>query len=213
VIRDQFYWIGGSPCAGKSSVAAALARRYGLRHVECDSGSDERVARMAGHGLPAFDELTALSTCERLSRPPEWQAERELEFYREQFGFLLAELAALPSDQPAIVEGADLLPGLLQMAGVDLDRAVWLVPTAEFQIRHYAARDWVTAYLQDCDDPEAAFRNWMRRDGLFAERVRGLAATVGGRVIVVDGTVSLDEMARAVAGHLCLADTRPFAPR
>jgi hypothetical protein len=210
---QRFYWIGGSPCAGKSSVAAALARRYGLGHVECDSGSNERVARMAGHGLPAFDELTALSTCQRLSRPPEWQAERELEFYREQFGFLLAELAALPSDEPAIVEGADLLPDLLQVAGVDLDRAVWLVPTAEFQIRHYAAREWVAAYLQDCDDPEAAFRNWMRRDGLFAERVRGLAARVRGRVIVVDGTVSLEDISSAVAEGLSLAATRPVTQR
>jgi hypothetical protein len=203
----RFYWIGGSPCAGKSSVAAALASRYGLRHLECDLGSDDRLGRMAGQGLSAFDELAALSTCERLSRPPSWQAERELEFYREQFDFLLGELAALPSDRAAIVEGADLLPDLLQRGGVDLDRAVWLVPTAEFQIRHYSAREWVAAYLQDCDDPEAAFRNWMCRDVLFAERVRGLAATVGGRVIVVDGTVSIEDIAHVVAGHLCLPAT------
>jgi hypothetical protein len=208
----RFYWIGGSPCAGKSSVAAALARRYGLRHVECDLGSDDRVARMAGHELSAFDELTALSNCERLSRPPEWQAERELQFYREQFDFLLAQLTALPSHEPAIVEGADLLPDLLEGAGVDLGRAVWLVPTAEFQIRHYALREWVTAYLRNCDDPEAAFRNWMRRDVLFAERVKELAATVGGRVIVVDGTMSLEDLTRAVAEHLNLSGTRSVAP-
>jgi hypothetical protein len=65
------YWIGGSPCAGKSSVAATLAARYGLRHVECDRESDDRLARMAGRALPAYNELAALSTCERLSRAPE----------------------------------------------------------------------------------------------------------------------------------------------
>jgi hypothetical protein len=208
---DGRYWIGGSPCAGKSSVAATLAGRYGLRHLECDRDSDDRVARMAGHALPAYDELVALSTCERLSRPPEWQAERELGFYREQFDFLLAELAALPSDQPTVVEGADLLPDLLKRAHVRLDRAVWLVPTPEFQIRHYAARNWVAAYLRDCADPEAAFRNWMRRDILFAQQVRDLAAAVGGRVFVVDGTVSIADTVRVVAGHLGLTHSRSAA--
>lgn len=205
----QFYWIGGSPCAGKSSVAAALAERYGMRHIECDRASADRVARMAGRELPAYQELTALSTCERLFRAPEWQAERELAFYREQFEFVLEELAVLPPDGPAIVEGADLLPDLLVRAGISLDRAVWLVPTPEFQTRHYAAREWVAEYLKGCADPKAAFRNWMRRDELFAEQVRGLAANVGGRVIVVDGTVSIEETLRVVVMHLGLPDVRP----
>jgi hypothetical protein len=201
-----FYWIGGSPCAGKSSVAATLADRHGLRHVECDWASADRVARMAGRKLPAYEELSALSTCERLSRSPEWQADRELAFYREQFEFVLDELSPA---EPAIVEGADLLPDLLQRAGVGMNRAVWLVPTPEFQIRHYAAREWVSEYLKDCADPQAAFRNWMCRDVLFAERIRDLATTVGGRVIVVDGTMSLEEVVRVVGEHLGLWGARP----
>jgi hypothetical protein len=204
----RFYWIGGSPCAGKSSVAGALADRFGLRHIECDRASADRVARMAGRHLPAYQELTALGTCERLSRAPEWQAERELAFYREQFEFVLEELAVLPPDGPSIVEGADLLPDLLLGAGISLDRAVWLVPTPEFQVRHYAAREWVAEYLKDCADPRAAFENWMRRDVLFAERVRALAANVGGRVIVVDGTVSIEETVRVVGARLGLPDFR-----
>ena len=100
-----WYWIGGSPCAGKSSLAAMLATRHGLLHVECDAGAEQRVARMAGRQLATYEELSALGTCERLAKPPRWQAERELAFYREQFSFLLDELAALPADRPAIVEG------------------------------------------------------------------------------------------------------------
>jgi hypothetical protein len=187
------YWIGGSPCAGKSSVAARLATRHGLLHVECDLGAEQRVARMAGRRLAAYEELTALGTCARLARPPEWQAERELAFYREQFPFLLEELGALPAGRPAVVEGADLLPDLLEGIGVPMDRAVWMVPTPAFQLRHYATREWVPAYLQDCADPERAFRNWMRRDVLFAEHVRELAGSVGGQVLVVDGVESLEE--------------------
>lgn len=189
----RWYWIGGSPCAGKSSLAAKLANRHGLLHVECDVGAEQRLARMAGHQLAAYEELTALGVCERLARPPQWQAERELGFYREQFDFLLGELAALPADRPALVEGADLLPDLLEGIGVPMSRAVWMVPTPEFQLRHYAMREWVPAYLQGCADPEQAFGNWMERDVLFARHIRKKTEQMGGRVLVVDSAESLEQ--------------------
>jgi hypothetical protein len=200
----RWHWIGGSPCAGKSSLAAMLATRHGLLHVECDVGADQRLAKMAGHHLAAFTELSGLGVCERLARPPEWQAERELTFYREQFDFLLAELDGLPADRPTVVEGADLLPDLLQQIGVPMDRAVWMVPTAQFQLRHYAMREWVPAYLEGCADPEQAFRNWMQRDVLFAQHIRELADDMGGRVIVVDSRESLEEAAGIVERHFGL---------
>ncbi len=200
----RWYWIGGSPCAGKSSLAATLAARHGLLHVECDVGAEQRLVRMSGHHLAAYEELTALGTCQRLARPPAWQAERELAFYREQFDFLLEELAALPADPPAVVEGADLLPDLLRRIGVPMDHAVWMVPTPQFQLRHYATREWVPAYLQGCPDPAQAFQNWMRRDALFAGHVTELAASVGGRVLVVDGLESLKDAVGTVERHFGL---------
>ena len=30
------YWLGGSPCAGKSSIADSLVERYGFRLYRCD---------------------------------------------------------------------------------------------------------------------------------------------------------------------------------
>lgn len=30
------WWVGGSPCAGKSTLAAILARRHGLALYRCD---------------------------------------------------------------------------------------------------------------------------------------------------------------------------------
>ena len=104
----------------------------------------------------------------------------------------------MPGDRPAVVEGADLLPELLRRIGVPVDRAVWMVPTPEFQLRHYAKREGVPAYLRGCADPAQAFQNWMRRDALFAEHVTQLAASVGGRVLVVDSLASVREAAGIV---------------
>lgn len=192
------YWICGSPCAGKSSIAALLAARHGLVHFERDAGTDRRLARMAASPPPAFAELTELGTCERLARPPHWQASREVSFYHEQFDFLLEEIPASPR---VLIEGADLLPELLWRIGVPPERAIWVVPTPEFQLSTYRRRDWVAPYMKDCADPAQAFAYWMRRDILFARHVRQQAAALGGTVVVVDGSRSVAEIADLIGDH------------
>jgi hypothetical protein len=185
------YWIGGSPCAGKSSIARLLATRHGLLHFECDAR------------VPSPPDPPELPTCERLARSPEWQAAREVEFYRGRFDLLLA---SLPSAHSILVEGADLLPDLLGSYGIPMSNAIWIVPTPDFQLRYYAARDWVADYVAGCPDPAQAFANWMRRDMLFADYVRAQAALVGGRAVVVDGARSIEQNARLVEQHFGLVD-------
>jgi len=182
------WWLGGSPCAGKSSIARLLAARHGIEHFECDA--------RAGIRRPA----DGLTTGERLARPPRWQADREVAFYRARFGPLLAGLPA----GPALIEGADLLPSCLHERGVPPGRAIWLVPTPGFQRHWYATRDWVAPYLSECADPAAAFDGWMRRDALFADHVRTTATAAGYRVIVADGSRTIAETAGIIERHLSL---------
>jgi shikimate kinase len=185
------FWIGGSPCAGKSSIARLLAARHGLRHFECDAQL-----------TPPADP----DKCGRLARPPEWQAAREIEYYREQFG---AVVASLPPDDRVLAEGTDLLPELLAGHGVPVNQAIWIVPTPEFQLRHYARREWVAGYLAECADPVRAFDNWMRRDMLYADHVRTQAAALGATVVIVDGAASLEENAALVERHFGLYGRAP----
>ncbi|MGX6601827.1 hypothetical protein ACWKSP_06790 [Micromonosporaceae bacterium Da 78-11] len=203
VEKEPRWWLGGSPCAGKSSVAALLAARHGIRHFECDAAAG---ARRATADLRVADPSTAdlrvadLSIAERLARSPQWQADREVAFYRGRFGFLLDELPP----GPTLVEGADLLPSCLHELGVPPGQAIWLVPTPAFQRHWYATREWVGPYLSECPDPAAAFENWMRRDIIFADHVRSTATAAGYRVIVVDGSRTIAENAEIIERHLSL---------
>jgi hypothetical protein len=130
----RLYWIGGSPCAGKSSVAARLATRHDLLHVDCDSGAEQRLARMAGHHLAAYEELTALGTCERLARPPEWQADRELAFYGSNSASFL-EFS--PADQiKPVLDPPPGTDGRMRPSQVAAD-GVW--PTSD---RHHTGHWW-----------------------------------------------------------------------
>ena len=67
--QDTF-WLGGSPCCGKSSVAEILSREFELGYYKCDDGekSLEGTAReVAGHfGLTNASAPSAHGDCSRL---------------------------------------------------------------------------------------------------------------------------------------------------
>jgi hypothetical protein len=200
------FYIGGSPCAGKSTIADLLARRHDLHAFHCDEGAEPRLALVRRSPSQAIRQLVALPDCDRLSRPPAWQAEQEVNFYREQFPYLLEELRTAP--RPGVAEGADLLPELLHQAGIPFARAVWVVPTPRFQLEHYARRPWAHDYVAACPDPPAAFANWMERDARFAGHVAAQAARLGGKLLVVDGSRPVDDVAAEVARHFGLGAGR-----
>lgn len=195
-------WIGGSPCAGKSSIADAISRERGWAVYRCD---DEvaRHARLADPvRQPIFWRLNQLSCDELWMRLLDQQVAEELAFYREEFAFIRDDLARLPSDRMVIAEGAALLPELIDPAAVARGRAIWIVPTAEFQRHHYAKRDWTTETLSACSDRDAAWANWMERDARFAHEVKRSARALGYPLLVVDGTRSLDENIAATRDRL-----------
>jgi len=70
-------------------------------------------------------------------RPVEQQGVEEMTLYREEFPLILEELLALPRSEPHLAEGAALLPACVLPFLLEPQRAIWIVPTAEFQLHHY----------------------------------------------------------------------------
>jgi 2-phosphoglycerate kinase len=188
-------WIGGSPCSGKSTVAAAIAAARGLPLYSCDDAFE----RHAVVGGPTLKKVAGMTIGARLAQPIDVQVEDVFRLYREEFDLILRDLDAIG---PAVVEGAALLPELLAGHGAAGDRAVWMVPTEAFQRRHYAARTWARDMVAGTADPGEAFDRWMRRDAVFAMRVAEQARELGYRVIPVDGTVAPEDLAAEVGRAL-----------
>lgn len=42
---SHIYWIGGSPCAGKTTIARKLAAEYGFTYYKCDDCYDDHMSR------------------------------------------------------------------------------------------------------------------------------------------------------------------------
>jgi len=201
-VTDGRWWIGGSPCSGKSTVAGLLATRSNLRLYSCDDAFERHAAAVRPDAGPTLQKVTAMSLEERLAQPVEIQVGDVFRLYREQFPLILHDLD--DAGGPVLAEGAALLPELLAGRNVPADRAVWVVPTEDFQHRHYRQRTWAADLLAPTSDPQRAFRRWMRRDADFARLVAEQARELGYPVITVDGTTDATGIAATVDALLAL---------
>jgi hypothetical protein len=198
---SHVYWIGGSPCAGKSSIASTLAETYGITLYRADDAYVRHEKIVTPQSQPVFYRLTHCTSDELWMRPVELQVVEEIALYREEFPLILEDLLALPKT-PILVEGAALLPECVVPLVLETRRAIWLLPTAEFQWYHYERRGWAKEVVSTCTQPEQAFQNWMQRDIEFARRVQQEARQAGMCVLVVDGTRSLVENTAFVESYL-----------
>ena len=201
----NIYWIGGSPCSGKSSIARMLSEAYGLRIYSCDDMYEAHLRRAIPGKHPRMTRASSVTWDEVWMHPVDYLVEREIAFYREEFELIIEDLLAMPTDTPICAEGAALLPECVAALGIDPRRAIWVVPTEEFQRREYGRREWVAEILAQCSQPEQAWQNWMGRDAGFARAVALQAERLGFAVLEVDGGASVESNSTLVASHFGLA--------
>jgi 2-phosphoglycerate kinase len=133
---EHVFWIGGSPCSGKSSIAEMLASRYGLAAYRCDDAFFEHAKRVDPITQPMFHRIANMTWNEIWMRPVDVQIAEEMTCYREEFEMIVADLLAYPKSRPVIAEGAALLPDCVSDLLPDRRRAMWVVPTEAFQRAH-----------------------------------------------------------------------------
>jgi len=108
-------WIGGGTGSGKTTVTRMFAGRHGLRVFPLDAFWYSHAARLP-EPEPEPDEQWLEQT------PAEQAAEFEA-LTRRRWPLVAADLAALPSSPPVVVEGPQVLPDLVPPG----DQAVFLL--------------------------------------------------------------------------------------
>ena len=193
----MLYLIGGSPCSGKSTIAAHLAERYQLIPIKLDDLVEGFTQAARRDGAP-ISTLREMRTADQIwLREPAAMAEEEWSFYEEIFPYLRQYLVE-NQDKPMILEGAGLLLHLISSLDLDVSY-LCITPSADFQKEQYAKREWVPYVLQNSSNPQLAFDNWMKRDILFAKRCRKEAERLSYPQLLTDGSRRIEEMAEQVA--------------
>lgn len=195
----HIYWIGGSPCAGKSTIADLLGSQFGWYVYHVDAHNRMHQVRATTERQPTFVRLNSMGCDELWMRPRHVQVRDAIAHCAEEFDLIIADLLALPRHKPIIAEGVALLPHLVAPLLRHARQAIWIVPTADFQHHHYAQRTWVQTVLSECTEPETAFQNWMARDVAFAQWVQKQTNRLGLPHLVMNGTQTPLDSAAQIA--------------
>ncbi len=185
------YVLGGSPCSGKSTIAEMLSAKYGFQYYKADDHEANHIQRSTPALQPVMFKYSRISWDEIWSQAAEKLLQDEIQYYHERFPFILDDLNQLNLEPPVILEGAAFLPELFEQYPVKHENVIFMIPTMDFQLRHYAQRPWIQSILHECHNPQEAFENWMKRDTLFSQEVGHQASVCGFRVIQVDGSLSI----------------------
>ena len=198
---ENVFWLGGSPCAGKSSISEIIASRYGLDVYHVDEAFEVHAQRFDPVRQPTLTKWLASSWDQRWMQSADKLVQEVIACYQEHFTLILEDVFALPKGRPLLVEGTALLPRLVAKVLASQSHGIWLIPTASFQTAHYAERAWAQSIAAQCSNPEEAFQNWMLRDCRFAEWLEAEVSALQFSFLRIDGNRTITENAEAVAAH------------
>jgi len=201
---NNVFWLGGSPCAGKSSLSEVLAERFGLDLYHVDDAFERHAHRFDPACHPALTSWCARTWNDRWTQPVSRLLQEVIACYGEHFALILEDIRTAPKQKPLLVEGSALLPKQVASVLAHRNHAIWMIPSADFQREHYAQRDWVRGIIEQCDNPQAAFQNWMERDFQFAQWLSTEVNALELSLLRVDSERTLEENAMIVAAHFGL---------
>ena len=162
-------WLGGSPCAGKTTITKLLVQQYNLLSYHVDEAFAEHRKQVTIKEQPLLYKWTHTPWNELWMRPLEILLPEAIACYSEHFELIAQDLLILSNTEsvpkPILVEGTSLLPNLVGPLLSSPKQGLWIVPTEIFQRQTYRRRGgWVETILKECIDPDKAFQNWMDRD-------------------------------------------------
>ena len=81
--EKRIFFIGGSPCSGKSTVAERISKEFGAYYFKVDDFLDEFTKSAADKGKAVCQKILMMSPDEIWLRDPSVQCDEEFLFYEE----------------------------------------------------------------------------------------------------------------------------------
>jgi len=198
------YWIGGSACAGKSTLANMIADQYEMEIYSCDEHFNEHLNYISSISHPAMHKVSKMTANEAFyERDIVEQLKVYTDSFKEDFQFVINDISN-KNTKSIVVEGNQLLPSLVYPYLKTNHKAIWIIPTENFQIEFYKKRDWLQSILESTENPIVSFDNWMKRDALFAKYVYEEANNLNLPILKVDGRKNIVENFHFIESLFCL---------
>jgi hypothetical protein len=201
-------WIGGSPCAGKSTIGHTIARTHVFLDYHLDPMFRNHAIRRLAQGDLALTTFLQMSMDQRwLERSVEALVQEVLDSWSRECRLALEDLLAMPNEWFIVAEG-NFFPECVAPCLSSPQQAIWLVPTPSFcaQVRRHRAAEQARrrerqGVADEGSDPEQRVYNIIERDVQVARYVKQQAEQRQLAVYEVDGSRSLEEMVALVERH------------
>lgn len=197
----NIYFIGGSPCAGKSTICEIISKKYDLYYFKVDDYLDDYMKTAALNNKKLCKKNMEMNAEEIWMREPALQSEEEFGIYEEIFKNIINDLKKLNGDKDILTEGCAYIPILIKQLGITNNRYLAIIPTKEFQVFHYEKRKYVPYVLKGCSNKRKAFQNWMERDSLFAKEIKNQCNEENYKLIINDSTTDINQLVNEVVTH------------
>jgi adenylate kinase family enzyme len=205
---SHILWIGGSPCAGKSTIGHTIARTHVFLSYFLDPMARNHTVRRLAQGDAALAAFLKLTMDQRwLERSVETLVEEVLESWPKECNLSIEDLYAMPDEWFILAEG-NFFPQYIAPYLSSPHQAIWLIPTPSFVVQVRRKREAEQAERRkrhnvayESSDPERFLQNLISRDIRLAEYVKEQATRQNLPFLEVDGSRSLEEMTTLVEGH------------
>ncbi len=202
--KNKIYWLGGSPCCGKSTISEMLVNEFGFKYYKCDDYLDRFIEIGVQEKNRLMTSIRKMTQDEIWLRNVNEQVIEEFEFYRYALTMIKKDIEERFVDDYVIVEGAALLPEFMHANDIAKNRYVCMTPSRDFQLEKYKEREWVEGYLSSCTDWKKAYENWMQRDIDYATIVRKKAIELEYSTLEIDGKVGVEDIYKLIKKEFCL---------
>jgi adenylate kinase family enzyme len=199
---ERIFWLSGSPCAGKSTISAALAKRFNWNVYHCDLWEGDQKARANPYHQPHWFIYSRLTGDNLWLMPVDLHVTMAQEAYHDQFALILADLKhCLRLDKKPLLYDGFASPRNLAPLIPSKAHVFYLIATETFRRQHYAQRPWIHAVLAKTSQPKQAWENWMQKDTRLARLLEQEVRTFEMPYQIVNGILSIPEMADHIARH------------
>jgi hypothetical protein len=183
---EHVLWIGGPPASGKTTIATRLARRHGLRLYSADTRTwvhRDRAIRAGDAAARKWESLTPVERWER-STPAEML---DMSLHGARGPMVLDDVRALPRSPLIIAEGSPVPAAAVTSGTIDRTRAVWLLPTAEFQRARLDAAGTIDGHARLYRDLRAVIEREARDNDVAT-------LTIDGAMDVAEMTIAVERL-------------------
>ncbi len=173
------YWLGGSTCAGKTTISNILSEKYGFIVYHCDEYLAKHIEKSNAQDHPNLNQVSKISWNDILSMKVEEYLKWTIGLFKEEFKMILEDLYKFSDGSPILVEGVGLLPELINNEISDINHAIWIVADELFYKRHQMERVELFKRIKECSNPDQALENYINYDLAMGRYIMNDAKRLG----------------------------------